>query len=340
MDNYIFLQLSVIIFCLLKLVDASADEPVLEYSLTFFSPCGKNKAAPNTTHSITVSSEIQCARQCMDTLSCNGFNFNSALKTCELTDYFFSGKKVCHILQDKDGVEYYNLVRPCRLPIKPKDQCKADLRFENDTGTVLLLQFTDEVPHDVVLGDAILDTSGYRNHGVMQAAASFVSSNTLSVGLLLKNGGIRIPTSPSLQIRHSITIEIWMKANNLSCGYALLKPSSYGFPKLHQNYDMLAVYVKKSSQLAQSYIQSDYQLHYHVMTTSSEVTKVYLDGRMVQEYSTPGEIRSTTYALEIGQGIGWSGACDKVDGIIYSVRISKLIRTKDEIWTNYLKLYQ
>ena len=159
----------------------------------------------------------------------------------------------------------------------------ADLRFENDTGTVLLLQFADEVPHDVVLGDAILDASGYRNHGVMQAAASFVSSNTLSVGLSLKDGGIGIPTSPSLQIRHSITIEIWMKANNLSCGYAILKQRSYGFPKLHSH--MLKFYVKKmkSPQAVQNYTQSDYQLHYHVMTSSPEVTRVYLDGRMVQE---------------------------------------------------------
>ena len=42
--------------------------------------------------------------------------------------------------------------------------------------------------------------------------------------------------------------------------------------------------------------------------------------------------------LEIGQGIGWNSGCDKIDGIIYSVRISKVIRTKDEIWTNYMKV--
>ena len=95
---------------LLKLVDAFVDEPVREYSLKFFSPCGKNKAAPNTTHSFIVSSEIQCARRCMDTQSCNGFNFNSAIKTCELTEYLFSAKQDCHILQDKDDVQYYNLV--------------------------------------------------------------------------------------------------------------------------------------------------------------------------------------------------------------------------------------
>ena len=159
----------------------------------------------------------------------------------------------------------------------------AQLRFENDTGTVLLMQFADEVPRHVVLGDAILDGSGYSNNGVMQAAASFVSSTTLSVGLLLKNGGIRIPTSPSLQIRHSITIEIWMKANNLNCGYALLKRGSYGFPKLNKINGMLTVYVERSSSLGRTYIQSDYQLHYHVMSSSPQVTRVYLDGRMVQE---------------------------------------------------------
>ena len=54
--------------------------------------------------------------------------------------------------------------------------------------------------------------------------------------------------------------------------------------------------------------------------------------------SVSGEIQSSTYDLEIGQGIGWSGACDKIDGVIYSVRISKVIRTKDEIWTNYMKV--
>ena len=159
----------------------------------------------------------------------------------------------------------------------------AELRFENDTGTLLLLQFADEVPRDVVRGDTILDASGYRNHGVMQAAASFVSSTTLSVGLSLRNGGMMIPTSPSLQIRHSITIEIWMKANNLKCGYALLKTGSYGFPKLNQINGMLTVYVERSSSLGRTYIQSDYQLHYHVMTSSPEVTRVYLDGRLVQE---------------------------------------------------------
>ena len=160
----------------------------------------------------------------------------------------------------------------------------ADLRFQNDTDTVLLLQFADEDPRDVVHGDAILDASGYRNHGVMQAAASFVGSATLSVGLTFKNGGIRIPTSPSLQIRHSITIEIWMKANKLSCGYALLKPHSYGFPKLRKN-GMFAfyMYVQRSTQFSGPYLQSDYQLHYHVMTSSPEITRVYLDGRMVEE---------------------------------------------------------
>ena len=111
MGRFISLQLSVIILCLLKLADASVDESVGEYSLKFHSPCGKNKAAPNTTHSFIVSSEIQCARRCMDTQSCNGFNFNSAVKACELTEYFFSEKQDCHILQDKDDVEYYNLVR-------------------------------------------------------------------------------------------------------------------------------------------------------------------------------------------------------------------------------------
>ena len=145
----------------------------------------------------------------------------------------------------------------------------------------MLLQFADEMPRDVVRGDAILDASGYRNHGVMQAAASFVSSATLSVGLSLKNGGIRIPTSPSLQIKHSITIEIWMKTNNLSCGYAILKPGSYGFPKLDN--DLTALYMMKSSKIGMSYKGVDYQLHYHVMTSSPEVTRVYLDGRMMLE---------------------------------------------------------
>ena len=51
-----------------------------------------------------------------------------------------------------------------------------------------------------------------------------------------------------------------------------------------------------------------------------------------------GELWPSTYDLEIGQGIGWSSGCDKIDGIIYSVRISKVIRTKDEIWTNYMKV--
>ena len=159
----------------------------------------------------------------------------------------------------------------------------AELRFQNDTDTVLLLQFADEVPRDVVHGDAILDASGYGNHGVMQAAASFVGSATRSVGLSLKNGGIRIPTSPSLQIRHSITIEIWMKANNLKCGYAILKRWSYGFLKLISVNDMLAFYVGRSSHFSRKYMQNDYQLHYHVMTSSTGVTRVYLDGRMVQE---------------------------------------------------------
>ena len=111
MDTYIPLQLSVIIFCLLKLVNASVDEPVQEYSLKFYSPCGKNKAAPNTTHSFMVSSKIRCAGRCMDTQSCNGFNFNSAVKACELTKHFFSENQDCHILQDSEDVDYYNLVR-------------------------------------------------------------------------------------------------------------------------------------------------------------------------------------------------------------------------------------
>ena len=148
-----------------------------------------------------------------------------------------------------------------------------------------LLQFADEVPRDVVHGDAILDASGYRNHGVMQAAASFVGSATLSVGLSLKNGGIKIPTSPSLQISHSMTIEIWMKANNLKCGYAILKIWSYGFPKLYD--DKLAFYVERKSRIALIYTQSDYQLHYHVMTSSPEVTRLYLDGQIVQESKYP-----------------------------------------------------
>ena len=165
------------------------------------------------------------------------------------------------------------------------DYFSAELRFENDIGTVLLLQFADEIPHDVVHGDAIPDASGYGNHGVMQAAASFVSSATLSVGVSLKNGGIRIPTSPSLQIRQSITIEIWMKANDLSCGFAILKRGSYGFPKLVM--ERLRFYVERRSRKALIYTQSDYQLHYHVMTSSPEVTRLYLDGRMVEESEYP-----------------------------------------------------
>ena len=168
----------------------------------------------------------------------------------------------------------------------------AELRFQNDTDTVLLLQFADEIPRDVVHGDAILDASGYGNNGVMQAAASFVGSATLSVGLSLKNGGIKIPNSPSLQIRHSITIEIWMKANNLKCGYAILKRWSYGFPKLFN--DILRFYVDRSSRFSKQYTQNDYQLHYHVMTSSSGVTRVYLDGGMVQE----SEYRLTTMHYE------------------------------------------
>ena len=52
----------------------------------------------------------------------------------------------------------------------------------------------------------------------------------------------------------------------------------------------------------------------------------------------PGELWSSTSDLQIGQGIWLSGACDKMDGTIYSVRISKVIRTKDEILTNYMKV--
>ena len=148
---------------------------------------------------------------------------------------------------------------------------------------MLLLQFADEVPRDVVHGDAILDASGYRNHGVMQAAASFVGSTNISVGLSLKNGGIRIHTSPSLQIRHSITIEIWMKANDLSCGYAILKKESYGFPKLYNAYTLFYMRKSSGSGSSHSYKEIDYQLHYHVMTSSADVTRVYLDGRMVKE---------------------------------------------------------
>ena len=148
-----------------------------------------------------------------------------------------------------------------------------------------LLQFADEVPRDVVHGDAILDASGYRNHGVMQAAASFVGSATLSVGLSLKNGGIRIPTYPSLQIGHSITIEIWMKANDLFCGFAILKKVSYGFPKLVK--ERLRFYVERSSRIALIYTQSDYQLYYLVMTSSPQVTRLYLDGRMVEKGEYP-----------------------------------------------------
>ena len=150
---------------------------------------------------------------------------------------------------------------------------------------MLLLQFADEVPRDVAHGDAITDASGYGNHGVMEAAASFVGSTTLSVGLSLKNGVIRIPTFPSLQIRQSITIEIWMKANDLSCGFAILKRVSYGFPKLVK--EKLRFYVERSSRIALIYKQSDHQLHYHVMTSSAEVTRLYLDGRMVEESEYP-----------------------------------------------------
>ena len=161
------------------------------------------------------------------------------------------------------------------------------MRLQNDTDTVLLLQFADEIPRDVAHGDAILDASGYGNHGVMQGAASFVRSTTFSVGLSLKNGGIGIPTSPSLQIRHSITIEIWMKANDLSCGYVILKKRSYGFPNLQSVSDGVSFYVERSSKHHQLYTQSDYQLHYHVMTSSPEVTRLYLDGRMVEESKYP-----------------------------------------------------
>ena len=151
---------------------------------------------------------------------------------------------------------------------------------------MLLLQFADEVPRDVAHGDAILDASGYGNHGVMQGAASFVGGATLSVGLSLKNGGMKIPNSPTLQINHSITIEIWIKANNLTCGYVVLKPGSYGFPKLTDDKKM-AFYMDRSSRLGRIYTQNDYQLHYHVITSSPKVTRLYLDGRIVQESQYP-----------------------------------------------------
>ena len=63
-----------------------------------------------------------------------------------------------------------------------------------------------------------------------------------------------------------------------------------------------------------------------------------MDYNILLSGSIPGMIKSSSQRLQIGQGIGWSGACDTTDGILYSVRISKVIRTKDEIWTNYMKV--
>ena len=63
-----------------------------------------------------------------------------------------------------------------------------------------------------------------------------------------------------------------------------------------------------------------------------------MDENILLSASTPGDIGVSPNDLEIGQGIGWSSGCDKMDGIIYSVRISNVIRTKDEIWTNYMKV--
>ena len=115
----------------------------------------------------------------------------------------------------------------------------------------------------------------------MQAAAAFVSSPGFPNGLALNNGGIVIPNSPSLDNCQIITLEIWMKADHLSCGYPILKKGSYGFPKFVGG-RRLQVFNPGMLPASQYMVyESDHQLHYYVMTSSQEATNVYIDGQMV-----------------------------------------------------------
>ena len=218
--------------------------------------------------------------------------------------------------------------------------------MSNDEHTVLLLQLSCmEQIRNMSASDVIRDQSGCGNHGVLNAPIRLVTlpENQNAVGLQLPGGagvgGLTVTGSPSLDVQRELTIELWVKTDDLASGYVVLKKGNYGFLKYRSHHHM-AYYVHVGGTYDRPLsFNGDTSLHYYALVCKSQISCLcFVDGHLFFNSTLPGRLQSISQStpLYIGHSDGWN-AVENYRGTIFSIRISNISRSAEEIAETFMR---
>jgi len=157
---------------------------------------------------------------------------------------------------------------------------------------------------------------------------------------------ITIPSSSSLNLGNSFTIECWAKRGSINTTHAMLSKlynPQYSW-KLSfdttNNWIRLDVYETGSGtyqniQTTDMTVTDTTNWHHVVARSDSGSLTVHLDGtKSTSTGSFSGNVRHDSEPLYIGAA-QWSGRTDEYDGALDEIRISKITRSEDWIVAEY-----
>ena len=191
-------------------------------------------------------------------------------------------------------------------------------------------------------GSIVYDASGNNNDGTIYGGATWVDGK---FGKALSCDGsddyVEVPDSDSLDITNAITMECWVKLNEL----ASVKGPNHFIRKLPEVYSLrqeqtndrvrFALTLNGTTVQFTSNTVLDIGKFYHVVATyDSELMKIYIDGTFDKDNSATGTIDVSTDPLRIGRG----EPAGYLNGIIDEVRVYNRALTPEEIsdlYANY-----
>lgn len=195
---------------------------------------------------------------------------------------------------------------------------------------------TPDIPEDYVAKYALngnaVDDSKYRNHGEIFGTVFPISNrNGIKNSAMYFTSDIAyldVGDVSELKLVNSITISVWVKAANSQNGWKTIVNKSGGAYYLGINPDGTRLTWNVSNRIVEMETSFPLNEWLHIAVTyNGSILKMYLNGEIIGESQSGGEIRDTPYPFRIGQrsdyvrGSTFSGAIDDV--IIYNRALDK-----------------
>ena len=185
-------------------------------------------------------------------------------------------------------------------------------------------------------GATAADSSGNGNDGTI-ANATWTSSGAYGSALHLDGSGpgVLVPDSPSLHLRHAMTLEAWVKPAAISAAWRDVVYKGDDNYYLEATSPMSGLPAGGVSVNGGGHTEtfgttalSTARWTHLALTYDGSALRLYIDGNEVSSVSETSSLRSSTNPLEIG-GDGIYG--QYFEGLIDEVRVYDIARTPDEI---------